>query len=457
MLKVACCLCLAVTACGSSSESGSAAGSRAAGRPPAPAATRKADASLFERLGGRPAIEAVVNEFVGRTTTDPRIKERFFNTDATHLKKMLVEQVCAATGGPCTYSGRDMKSSHGGMEVVEEEWNALVEDLVAALDKFKVPAREKGELLGALGGLKPQIVARPADLRPVPPERLAPAAELGLRLDDRGARDLMAMAVVAAGRGQRSYAEQLFSRAELRVGPRALAAAAPVFRAEAPPRVTTALHKMPADTPPQPKGAVGSSDEDDPSGPARSALSGSVRVGGAALDGMGVVMLEPASGHFKRRVKKQRIIEQRGREFAPHVMAVPVGSTISFPNFDPFFHNVFSLSSAAAFDLGLYASGDTREVTFTREGIVRLGCNLHSKMAAFIIVVSAPHYAVTDGSGNFSFRRLSPGRYKVKAWSERSAAPSVSEVTIKPGANRLTIALEQAAPSDNVDKFGRAR
>jgi hemoglobin len=448
-------LCLTV-ACGTS-ESGPANGSRAAGSPPPPRPAAKTADTLYARLGGLPAIEAVVNDFVGRTTTDPRIKERFFNTDPVHLKKMLAEQVCAATGGPCTYTGRDMKVTHGGMEIVEEEWNALVEDLVAALDRFEVPAREKGELLGALGGMKDQVVARPGDLSPVAGERLAPAAELAMHLPDHTARDLLAMAVVAAGRGQRSYAEQLFSRAELRVGPKALAAVAPVFRAEAPPRVTTPLHKLPASTPPQPKGAVGSSDDDQPASSARSSLSGSLVLGGAPIDGMGVVMLEPTSGRFRHRTAKERIVEQRGREFAPHVIAVPVGSTISFPNFDPFFHNVFSLSAAAAFDLGLYASGDTREVTFKKEGIVRLGCNLHSKMSAYIIVVSAPHYAVTDAAGAFSFRRLAPGRYRVKAWSERSAAPTRSEVTITPGANHLMLALEEGAPPPNLDKFGRAR
>jgi hemoglobin len=447
-------LCLLLLAgCGSSE-------SKATGAPPAatpsPAAARD-DRPLYERLGGMPAIEAVVNDFVGRTTTDPRIKERFFATDAVHLKKMLAEQVCAATGGPCRYSGRDMKMTHGGMEIVEPEWDALVEDLVAALDRFEVPEREKGELLGALGGMKEHVLAPARELVPVPEARLAPAAARARTLDDARARELMGMAVVAAGRGQRSYAEQLFSRAELRVGARALAPVAALFRAEAPPRVTTATHSMPADTPPQPKGAVGNSDDDDPRAPAKSSLTGTIRVGGAPLDGMGVVMLEPVSGHYKRRTRKRRLIEQRGREFAPHVMAVPVGSTISFPNFDPYFHNVFSLSSAASFDLGLYPSGEAREVTFAREGIVRLGCNLHSKMAAFIIVVSAPHYAVTDASGGFSFRRLAPGRYHVKAWSERSAEPTVSQVDIQPGPNQLTLTLEAGAPPPNPDKFGRPR
>src|SRR5205085_11694398 len=120
----------------------------------------------FERLGGMGAITAVADEFVNRTTADPRIKHRFFNTDAVELKKLLAEFVCMATGGGCTYSGRDMATAHAGMDLVDEEFTALVENLAGALDKFKVPAKEKGELLGALGPLKPDIVVSPDRLKP---------------------------------------------------------------------------------------------------------------------------------------------------------------------------------------------------------------------------------------------------------------------------------------------------
>src|SRR5687768_15387503 len=104
----------------------------------APAPTPdKTNKSLYDRLGKTPAITAVVDEFVTRTTTDPRIADRFFNTDPANLKKQLVDFVCMATGGPCKYAGKDMVTAHSGMEVVEEEFNALVENLVGALDKFK--------------------------------------------------------------------------------------------------------------------------------------------------------------------------------------------------------------------------------------------------------------------------------------------------------------------------------
>ena len=122
------------------------------------------------------------------------------------------------------------------------------------------------------------------------------------------------------------------------------------------------------------------------------------------------------------------MIEQRDKTFAPHVMAVPVGSTVSFPNFDPIFHNVFSLSKAKAFDLGMYKNGETREVKLDKPGIVRLGCNLHANMCAYLIVVDAPHYVVVDADGSYSFKSLAPGKYKVQAWHEPSGEPITREV-----------------------------
>jgi hemoglobin len=120
-----------------------------------------ADKSLYERLGGKPAITAVVDDFVGRVATDPRINGRFAATDIPRLKTLLVEQICQASGGPCTYTGRSMKATHAGMGVSSADFDALVGDLVATLNKFKVPEREKNELLAALGPMKGDIVERP--------------------------------------------------------------------------------------------------------------------------------------------------------------------------------------------------------------------------------------------------------------------------------------------------------
>ena len=115
-------------------------------------------ASLHERLGGLDAITAVVDSFVGRCAADGRISAKFARTDVPRLKKMLIDQVCEASGGPCTYTGRGMKEAHNGMEVTAGEFDALVEDLVATLDGVNVPEAERSELLGLLGPMRGEIV-----------------------------------------------------------------------------------------------------------------------------------------------------------------------------------------------------------------------------------------------------------------------------------------------------------
>ena len=107
---------------------------------------------------GKDAITAVVDDFVGNVSADTRINTFFVNADIPHLKKELVDQICAATGGPCTYSGKDMKTAHVGMKVKDADFDALVDDLTKSLDKFKVDAKSKGDLLGALGGMRADIV-----------------------------------------------------------------------------------------------------------------------------------------------------------------------------------------------------------------------------------------------------------------------------------------------------------
>lgn len=116
--------------------------------------------SLYERLGGKDAITAVVDDFVANVAADKRINGFFAKADVPRLKRNLVDQICQATGGPCTYTGKDMRTAHKGMGITDADFNALVEDLKKSLDKFKVPAKEQGELLGALGSLKPQIVGQ---------------------------------------------------------------------------------------------------------------------------------------------------------------------------------------------------------------------------------------------------------------------------------------------------------
>ena len=121
----------------------------------------KATVPLYDRLGQKPAIVAVVDKFVGNVAKDDRINNRFATTDIPRLKRHLVDQVCMATGGPCTYTGRNMKTTHIGMRITNADFAAMVEDLVAALNTLKVPEAEQGELLTILGSMKPDIVELP--------------------------------------------------------------------------------------------------------------------------------------------------------------------------------------------------------------------------------------------------------------------------------------------------------
>jgi hemoglobin len=119
--------------------------------------------SLYKRLGGREGIATVVNDFTANMAADPRVNIRFKDTkpaDLDRFKSNLADQICEATGGPCSYLGKDMKTAHKDMRITEEEWNATVENLVKALDKNNVAAQAKQELLGALGPMKKDIVGQ---------------------------------------------------------------------------------------------------------------------------------------------------------------------------------------------------------------------------------------------------------------------------------------------------------
>jgi hemoglobin len=116
--------------------------------------------SLYERLGGKRAIVAVVDDFVGNVAADKRINRFFANTDIPRLKRRLVEQICAGTGGPCVYRGRSMKAAHRGLGIQNRHFNALVEDLGKTLNKFRVPEREQKELVAILAPMRKDIVER---------------------------------------------------------------------------------------------------------------------------------------------------------------------------------------------------------------------------------------------------------------------------------------------------------
>ncbi len=147
-----------------------------------------------------------------------------------------------------------------------------------------------------------------------------------------------------------------------------------------------------------------------------------------------VVYLESAPrGAFEQSEPGRARMDQRNETFYPHVLAITTGTIVDFPNSDRIYHNVFSLSKAARFDLGRYASGSSKSIRFDRPGIVRVFCDIHSHMNAFILVFSHPFFAVTDAVGRYEIDRVPPGSYSVVAWNE-GVTSSPRQVTVSDGA-----------------------
>jgi plastocyanin len=147
--------------------------------------------------------------------------------------------------------------------------------------------------------------------------------------------------------------------------------------------------------------------------------------------GVAVVYLQSAPrGAFDAQPPSRARMDQRGETFVPHVLAVSVGTVVDFPNNDSTYHNVFSLSKTQRFDLGRYARGRSKSVRFERPGIVRVFCDIHSHMSAFVLVFAHPYFAVTDGQGRYSIDGIPPGTYAVAAWHE--GQPRVTQTVTIP-------------------------
>jgi plastocyanin len=207
---------------------------------------------------------------------------------------------------------------------------------------------------------------------------------------------------------------------------------------------------------PAPPGAEPSA----PAAPSRANLSGAVKLQGpyAAAGGATVVALSPLQGARRPKRPGHFQMEQSKKSFAPHVLAVPIGSTVAFPNHDVFFHNVFSLSPTKKFDLGVFDSNKSRDVVFDSAGVVQILCNLHAAMSGYIVVLEEPYFTIADSSGRFTLHDLPPGRYRARAWSERSKSGTTVEVELRAGANHLAVTVPADAPPQTPpDKHGRAR
>ena len=176
-----------------------------------------------------------------------------------------------------------------------------------------------------------------------------------------------------------------------------------------------------------------------------------------------VVWLSPTDGPPTAQVplsQRPRLI-QRNKAFEPHVLVVPVGSVVEFPNRDPFFHNVFSLFDGKRFDLGLYEAGATREVHFDKPGVSYIFCNIHPQMSAVVIAVPASYYATSDAQGQIIIPAVPVGAYTLRIWYEGGLPEELEklarEITVSERNSTLgVLRLKAPAPaSAHKNKYGR--
>jgi plastocyanin len=155
-----------------------------------------------------------------------------------------------------------------------------------------------------------------------------------------------------------------------------------------------------------------------------------------------VVYLESAPrGAFEQVETPRAVLDQRGERFVPHVLAITTGTIVDFPNSDRIYHNVFSLSKTRQFDLGRYAAGHSKPVRFDRAGVVRVFCEIHSHMNAFILVFSHPFYSLTDNDGRYRIDNVPPGAYNVIAWNEGVSSEARPVVVPDGGVGELDFTL----------------
>ena len=179
-----------------------------------------------------------------------------------------------------------------------------------------------------------------------------------------------------------------------------------------------------------------------------------------------VVWLKPAAGSnivLPRAANQPKYeIRQTHKRFEPHILAVPMGSTIWFPNLDPFFHNVFSLYEGNRFDLGLYEAGATHSTRFDRPGICFIFCNIHPEMSGVVITLNTPFYAMVHGQGPIEIANVPFGRYQLHVWSEgngpENTQPPGQELTIAESSPKVVVVRVPAINRQNLahkNKYGR--
>ncbi len=163
-----------------------------------------------------------------------------------------------------------------------------------------------------------------------------------------------------------------------------------------------------------------------------------------------VVWLEPQDNAIPVSLAPRHArMVQKNKTFTPHVLAIPVGTAVDFPNFDPIFHNAFSNYNGQIFDVGLYPPGSSRSVRFERPGIVRVFCNIHADMSAVIAVLNTPWFAITRPDGSWSIPDVPPGEYALRVFHERATSATLDSLTERLAVTDSSLALQPITISES--------
>jgi plastocyanin len=170
--------------------------------------------------------------------------------------------------------------------------------------------------------------------------------------------------------------------------------------------------------------------------------------------------INPSDPLPARPTQRYRLV-QKNKQFEPHLLVLPVGSAVDFPNQDPFFHNVFSLYKGKRFDLGLYEAGESRSVHFDKPGISFIFCNIHPEMSAVVMAMSTPLYDISNPAGEVSIQNVPAGRYRVEFWYERSSNEALQalahEITVSGDTTLGNVVIPETieGPLQHKNKFGK--
>lgn len=171
-----------------------------------------------------------------------------------------------------------------------------------------------------------------------------------------------------------------------------------------------------------------------------------------------VVWLAPVGSSPPRPPVVHPRLVQKNKRFEPHLLVIPVGTVVEFPNEDPFFHNVFSLYKGKRFDLGLYEAGSSRAVRFDRPGVSFIFCNIHPEMSAAVVALETPYYGISNNAGEVTIRDVPPGRYHLEVWYERSSPEALGrlarQISVPGGVPALEVPEVIAASVPHKNKYG---